>query len=126
MLLTPTYKLCKTFSLTPGYLRMNKLITIFAIGVLLAGVTMSYIYTAPYYGNADLSRMPGVRIGVNIVEPPDDFSIFNDVAINLIMKLDGFPPLVVYLAYVGTQELVITGTHPNGGYWPQRVRDGRN
>ena len=105
---------------------MNKLITIFAIGVLLVGVTMSYIYSAPYYGNADLSRMPGVRIGVNIVEPPDDFSIFNDVDTNLIMKLDGFPPFVVYLAYVGTQELVITGTRPNGGYWPQRVRDGRN
>ena len=70
--------------------------------------------------------MPGVRIGGNIVEPPDDFSIFNDVGTNLIMKLDGFPPFVVYLAYVGTPEEVITGTRPDGGYWPQRVRDGRN
>ena len=42
------------------------------------------------------------------------------------MKLDGFPPFVVYLAYVGTPEGVITGTRPDGGYWPQRVRDGRN
>ena len=70
--------------------------------------------------------MPGVRIGGNIVEPPDDFSVFNDVGTNLIMKLDGFPPFVVYLAYVGTPEGIITGTRPDGGYWPQRVRDGRN
>ena len=42
------------------------------------------------------------------------------------MKLDGFPPFVVYLAYVGTPEGVITGTRPDGGYWPQRVREGRN
>ena len=60
------------------------------------------------------------------MEPPDDFSIFNDVGTNLIMKLDGFPPFVVYLAYVGTPEGIITGTRPDGGYWPQRVRDGRN
>ena len=105
---------------------MNKLIKIIAIGLLLAGGTISYIYTAPYSGNAGLSRMPGVRIGGNIVEPPDDFSVFNDVGTNLIMKLDGFPPFVVYLAYVGTPEGVITGTRPDGGYWPQRVRDGRN
>ena len=105
---------------------MNKLIKIIAIGLLLAGGTISYIYTAPYSGNAGLSRMPGVRIGGNIVEPPDDFSIFNDVGTNLIMKLDGFPPFVVYLAYVGTPEGIITGTRPDGGYWPQRVRDGRN
>ena len=70
--------------------------------------------------------MPGVRIGGNIVEPPDDFSVFNDAGTNLIMKLDGFPPFVVYLAYVGTPEGIITGTRPDGGYWPQRVRDGRN
>ena len=105
---------------------MNKLLKITAIGVLLAGGMLSYIYTAPYAGNAGLSRMPGVRIGGNIVEPPDDFSVFNEVGTNLIMKLDGFPPFVVYLAYVGTSEGVITGTRPDGGYWPQRVRDGRN
>ena len=105
---------------------MNKLIKIIAIGLLLTGGAISYIYTAPYSGNAGLSRMPGVRIGGNIEEPPDDFSIFNDVGTNLIMKLDGFPPFVVYLAYVGTPEGIITGTRPDGGYWPQRVRDGRN
>ncbi len=105
---------------------MNKLIKIIAIGLLLAGGAISYIYTAPYSGNAGLSRMPGVRIGGNIVEPPADFSVFNDVGTNLIMKLDGFPPFVVYLAYVGTPEGIITGTRPDGGYWPQRVRDGRN
>ena len=77
---------------------MNKLLKITAIGVLLAGGMLSYIYTAPYAGNAGLSRMPGVRIGGNIVEPPDDFSVFNEVGTNLLIKLDGFPPFVVYLA----------------------------
>ena len=105
---------------------MNKLLKIITVGVLFIGSVMSYIYTAPYAGNAGLSRMPGVRIGGNLLEPPDDFSIFNEVGTNLIMKLDGFPPFVVYLAYVGTPEGVITGTRPDGGYWPQRVRDGRN
>jgi hypothetical protein len=61
-----------------------------------------------------------------LLPPPRDFSSLNDVGTNLIMKLDGFPPFVVYLAYVGTPEGVITGTRPDGGYWPQRVREGRN
>lgn len=70
--------------------------------------------------------MPGVRIGGTLTAAPEDFSSFNDVGTNLIMKLDGFPPFVVYLAYIGTPEGVITGTRPDGGYWPQRVREGRN
>ena len=86
----------------------------------------SYIYTAPYAGNAGLSRTPGVRIGGTPTAAPEDFSSLNDVGTNLIMKLDGFPPFVVYLAYVGTPGGVITGTRPDGGYWPQRVREGRN
>lgn len=87
---------------------------------------MSYIYTAPYTGNEGLSRMPGVRIGGTLTAAPEDFSSLNDIGTNLIMKLDGFPPFVVYLAYIGTTEGVITGTRPDGGYWPQRVREGRN
>ena len=86
----------------------------------------SYIYTAPYAGNAGLSRTPGVRIGGTPTAAPEEFSSLNDVGTNLIMKLDGFPPFVVYLAYVGTPGGVITGTRPDGGYWPQRVREGRN
>ena len=33
---------------------------------------------------------------------------------------------MVYLAYVGTPEGVITATRPDGGYWARRVREGRN
>ena len=34
-----------------------------AIIVFIVALVASYIYTAPYAGNAGLSRMPGVRIG---------------------------------------------------------------
>ena len=104
---------------------MSRKSKIAIIMILLVGGA-SYIYTAPYAGNAGLSRMPGVRIGGALSVAPEDFSSFNDVGTNLIMKLDGFPPFVVYLAYIGTSEGVITGTRPDGGYWPQRVREGRN
>lgn len=105
----------------------NKLNTIVAITLLLLIVGgLSYVYTAPYAGNAGLSRTPGVRIGGTLTPAPDDFSTLNDQGTNLIMKLDGFPPFVVYLAYYGTEQGVITATRPDGGYWPQRVREGRN
>ena len=96
-----------------------------AIVVLITGA-LSYVYTAPYPGNEGLSRTPGVRIGGADTAPPRDFSLLNDVAGNLIMKLSGFPPFVVYLSFVGTPEGVITATRPDGGYWAQRVREGRN
>lgn len=100
--------------------------TLLAISAFLVAGILSYIYTAPYAGNAGLSRMPGVRIGGTLTPPPEDFSSLNDVGSNLIMKLDGFPPFVVYLAFLGTPEGVITGTRPDGGYWAKRVRDGGN
>ena len=106
-------------------IRKLSIATIAIIMVLVVSGT-SYIYTAPYAGNAGLSRTPGVRIGGTPTAAPEDFSSLNDVGTNLIMKLDGFPPFVVYLAYVGTPGGVITGTRPDGGYWPQRVREGRN
>ena len=109
----------------PNMLRKQRIITVVTLIVFLVGV-VSYVYTAPYAGNAGFSRMPGVRIGGNLTPAPGDFSSFNDVGTNLIMKLDGFPPFVVYLAFIGTPEGVITGTRPDGGYWPQRVRDGRD
>ena len=90
--------------------------------VLLIGVA-SWVYTAPYAGNQGLQRMPGVRIGGTETPAPNDFSTVNDGA-NLLMKQGGFPPLVIYLSYVGTPEGVITATRPDGGYWAQRVRDG--
>jgi len=91
--------------------------------VLLIGVT-SWVYTAPYAGNQGLQRTPGVRIGGTETPAPNDFSTVNDVGANLLMKQGGFPPLVIYLSYVGTPEGVITATRPDGGYWAQRVRDG--
>lgn len=91
--------------------------------VLLIGVT-SWVYTAPYAGNQGLSRTPGVRIGGTDTPAPNDFSTLNDVGTNLLMKQGGFPPLVIYLSYVGTPEGVITATRPDGGYWARRVRDG--
>ena len=101
-------------------------ITIIATTVVILIGALSYVYTAPYPGNTGLSRTPGVRIGGTDTAPPRDFSSLNDVGVNLIMKLGGFPPFVVYLAYVGTPEGVITATRPDGGYWARRVREGRN
>lgn len=98
---------------------------VFILAVLVVGA-LSYVYTAPYAGNSGLSRTPGVRIGGIVTSPPADFSTLNNAETNLIMKLDGFPPFVVYLAYYGTAEGVITGSRPDGGYWPQRIREGRN
>ena len=92
--------------------------------VLLIGVT-SWVYTAPYAGNEGLQRTPGVIIGGTDTPAPNDFSTGNDVGRTLLMKQAGFPPLVIYLTYVGTPEGVITATRPDGGYWAQRVRDGK-
>ena len=98
-------------------------ITAIAMGVVLIGAT-SYVFTAPYPGNTGLERTPGVRIGGTVTPAPSDFRPFNDVGGNMMMKLSGFPPFVVYLSYVGTAEGLITATRPDGGYWAQRVRDG--
>ena len=92
--------------------------------VLLIGV-MLYVYTAPYAGNQGIQRTPGIRIGGTVTPAPSDFSTVNDVVGNLLMKQSGFPPFVIYLSYVGTPNGVITATRPDGGYWAQRVRDGR-
>ena len=92
--------------------------------VLLIGAT-TYVYTAPYAGNEGLQRTPGVRIGGTDTLAPNDFSAVNDVGGNLLMKQGGFPPFVIYLSYVGAPEGVITATRPDGGYWAQRVRDGK-
>ncbi len=106
-------------------LEKRRIALIVTVVVVLVGI-VTYVYTAPYAGNSGLSRMPGVRIGGTLSPPPEDFSSLNDVGTNLIMKLDGFPPFVVYLAYLATPDGIITGTRPDGGYWPQRVRDGGN
>lgn len=103
----------------------GKEITGIATGLVLPIGGASYVYTAPYAGNQGLSRTPGVRIGGTDTPAPTDFSTVNDVGTNLLMKQGGFPPFVIYLSYVGTPEGVITATRPDGGYWAQRVRDGK-
>ena len=118
-----SYLLDIYFEELPKMLSKPRTITVVTLIVFFVGVA-TYVYTAPYAGNAGFSRMPGVRIGGTLTPAPEDFSSLNDVGTNLIMKLDGFPPFVVYLAYIGTPQGVITGTRPDGGYWPQRVRDG--
>ncbi len=90
--------------------------------VLLAGI-LSWMFTAPYLGNQGLSRTPGIIIGGTNTPAPSDFTPLNGVPGPLLMKQSGFPSLVVYLAFVGTPDGVITATRPDGGYWAQRVRD---
>lgn len=96
------------------------------IGVasVLVVVVAAWIFTAPYPGNSGWQRTPGVIIGGKLTPAPADFTPLNDVPGNVIMKLAGFPPFVVYLSYVGTPEGVITATRPDGGYWAERVRTG--
>ena len=94
-----------------------------AAGVVLLVGVLSWMFTAPYLGNQGLSRMPGVIIGGMDTPAPSDFTPLNDIQGPLLMKQSGFPPVVVYLSYVGTADGVITATRPDGGYWAQRVRD---
>ena len=96
-----------------GKLRISKN----GAGLMLLVGALAYVSTAPYAGNEGLQRTPGVRIGGTDVHAPADFSTVNDVGVNLVMKLAGFPPFAVYLSYVGTPEGVITATRPDGGYW---------
>ena len=90
---------------------------------LFIGVT-GWISTAPYLSNEGLGRTPGVIIGGTLTEPPGDFTPLNGRHEGpLMMKQAGFPPLVIYLSWIGTPDGVITATRPDGGYWAQRVRD---
>ncbi len=102
---------------------MSRKLKVGGIVILVVG-TLGWVFTAPYAGNQGLSRTPGVILGGTPTPAPDDFTPLNDEGVNLIMKLAGFPPFVVYLSYVGTPDGVITATRPDGGYWAQRVRDG--
>lgn len=104
---------------------MNRKLKITGIvaALVLVGGGATYVYTAPYPGNTGWQRTPGVRLGGTLTPAPDDFTPLNEVGVNLIMKLAGFPPFAVYLSYVGTPDGVITATRPDGGYWAQRVRD---
>lgn len=94
------------------------------IGVVLLGALLGWVTTAPYLSNQGLGRTPGIIIGGTITEPPSDFTPLNDeVRGPMMMKQAGFPPVVVYLSWVGTPDGVISATRPDGGYWAQRIRD---
>ena len=99
-----------------------KIVMIVTVVVLVVGVA-GWVYTAPYVGNPGLSRTPGVILGGTDTPAPTDFSTVDDGGL-LLMKMAGFPPVVIYLSYAGTPEGVITATRPDGGYWARRVRDG--
>jgi hypothetical protein len=95
-----------------------------AVGLVLAVGIIGWMATAPYLSNQGLGRVPGVIIGGTATESLSDFTPLNDqVRGPLMMKQAGFPPVVVYLSWVGTPGGVITATRPDGGYWSQRVRD---
>jgi hypothetical protein len=94
-----------------------------AVGVVLIVGVLGWMFTAPYLSNQGLGRMPGMIIGGTLTPALDDFTPLNENRGPLMMKQSGFPPLVVYLSWVGTPDGVITATRPDGGYWAQRVRD---
>ena len=101
----------------------NRKIAGIAILGVLAAALLGWVFTAPYLSNQGLGRTPGIIIGGSLSPAPDDFTPLNDVPGPLLMKQSGFPPLVVYLSFAGTEDGVITATRPDGGYWAQRVRD---
>lgn len=98
-------------------------IAAFGVGITLLAAIVGWVSTAPYLSNQGLGRIPGVIIGGTMSEPLSDFSTLNGTRGPLMMKQAGFPPLVIYLVWVGTPEGVITATRPDGGYWAQRVRE---
>ena len=86
------------------------------VGVVLVAGVIGWISTAPYLSNEGLGRTPGVIMGGTLIEPPSDFTPLNDLHRGpLMMKQAGFPPLVIYLSWVGTPDGVITATRPDGG-----------
>jgi hypothetical protein len=94
------------------------------IGLALVAGILGWMFTAPYLSNEGLGRTPGIIIGGTLTDPPADFTPLNDMHRGpLYMKQAGFPPLVVYLSWVGTPDGVITATRPDNGYWARRIRE---
>ena len=74
-----------------------------SLGLVLIVGLFAWVLTAPYLSNQGLGRTPGLIIGGTLTEAPDDFAPLNEsVQGPLYMKQAGFPPLVVYLSWVGT------------------------
>lgn len=82
---------------------------------LLIVAAIVYIFMTPY------NRIAGIRIGGNLMEPPEDFGEFYESSIGQI-KTGGFPPFVVNVALVPVQDAFITASRPDGGYWTERAR----
>ncbi len=95
-----------------------------ASGVVVVGVILFWLFTAPYLPNYGIYRTPGILIGGTATNPPADFTPLNGQHQGpLLMQQAGFPPLVIYLSWVGTPDGVITATRPDGGYWARRIRE---
>ncbi|MSR12095.1 MAG: hypothetical protein EXR84_09895 [Gammaproteobacteria bacterium] len=93
-------------------------------GVVVVGVILFWMFTAPYLPNYGIYRTPGILIGGTPTEAPADFTPLNGVHRGpILMQQAGFPPLVIYLSWVATPDGVITATRPDGGYWARRVRE---
>lgn len=101
----------------------NKKIAGISVGGILVAAVLGWVATAPYLSNEGLGRTPGVIIGGTATPALSDFTPLNEIRGPLMMKQAGFPPLVVYLSFVGAPDGIITATRPDGGYWAQRVRD---
>ncbi len=102
---------------------MHKKTTGISTAVIVVAALLGWMFTAPYLSNQGLGRTPGIIIGGTLTPALDDFTPLNEHQGPLMMKQAGFPPLVVYLSFVGTPDGIITATRPDGGYWAQRVRD---
>ncbi len=93
-------------------------------GVVVVGVILFWMFTAPYLPNYGIYRTPGILIGGTPTDAPADFTPLNGQHSGpILMQQAGFPPLVIYLSWVATPEGIITATRPDGGYWARRVRE---
>lgn len=98
--------------------RIAKLASI-TLAVVLVGAAITYVYITPY------NRIAGVRIGGVETPPPSDWRTVNNLGV-IQLKTGGFPPFVVNVVYVGTEDGVITATRPDGGYWAGQARASPN
>ncbi len=99
-------------------MKTTELVSI-AVGVIVVVAAAAYVSMTPY------NRIAGVRIGGIETAAPSDWRTTNHAGV-MQLKVGGFPPFVVNVAYVGTEEGVITATRPDGGYWAQRARANPN
>ena len=97
----------------------NKEIAGVTIGVVVTIAAFTYVFMTPY------NRIAGVRIGGVETPAPGDWHTVNDGGV-IQLKTGGFPPFVVNVVYVGTEDGVITATRPDGGFWAKQARANPN